>query len=95
MQNPMVLQNPIDEQGTTNVDSLWKGTTNHERLRATGLAFICLTQRKLKLCNAFISKQQMQLRGHEILKKLSTVSMIALEQYSSVKLQNCTEFYCY
>jgi len=33
----VILQNPIDEQGATSVDSLWKGATNHERLRTTVL----------------------------------------------------------
>jgi len=33
----MILQNPINEQGVTSVESLWKGATNHERLRTTGL----------------------------------------------------------
>jgi len=35
----MVLQNPIeiDEQMATSVESLWKGATNHKRLRTTGL----------------------------------------------------------
>jgi len=31
----MILQNPFDEQVATSVDSLWKGHTNHERLRTT------------------------------------------------------------
>jgi len=31
----VILQNPIDEQGATSVGSLWKGATNHERLRNT------------------------------------------------------------
>jgi len=29
----VILQNPIDEQTATSVESLWKGPTNHERLR--------------------------------------------------------------
>jgi len=29
----VISQNPIDEQGATGVDSLQKGTTNHEKLR--------------------------------------------------------------
>jgi len=33
----VILQNPINEQGTKSVDSLWKGATNQERLRTTGL----------------------------------------------------------
>jgi len=33
----VILQNPIDEQGATSVDSLWKGATNDERLRTTAL----------------------------------------------------------
>jgi len=33
----MILQNLIDEQGATNVVSLWKGATNHESLRTTAL----------------------------------------------------------
>jgi len=33
----VILQNPIDEQGATSVESLWKGATNHERLRTIGL----------------------------------------------------------
>jgi len=33
----VILQNPIDEQGTSSVDSLWMGATNHERLWTTGL----------------------------------------------------------
>jgi len=32
----VILQNPIDEQGPQ-VHSLWKGVTNHERLRTTGV----------------------------------------------------------
>jgi len=31
----VILQNPIDGQGTTSVDNLWKGGINHERLRNT------------------------------------------------------------
>ena len=31
----VILQNPIDEQGTTSVERLWKGAANHERLRTT------------------------------------------------------------
>jgi len=34
----VILQNPVDEQWATSVDSLWKGATNHERLRTTGFA---------------------------------------------------------
>jgi len=33
----MILQNPIDEQGATSVDSFGKGATSHERLRTTDL----------------------------------------------------------
>jgi len=33
----VILQNPIDEQGTTSVGSHWKGATNHARLRTTAL----------------------------------------------------------
>jgi len=36
--------------------------------------------------NIFFTKQQLQLRSHEIVNRLSTVSMIALEQWSLVKL---------
>jgi len=32
----VILQNPTDEQRATSVDKLWKGFTNHERLRTTG-----------------------------------------------------------
>jgi len=32
-----MLQNTIDEQEATSVESLWKGATNHESLRTTGL----------------------------------------------------------
>ena len=32
----VILQNLIDEQGVTGVDSLWKGATNHKSLRTTG-----------------------------------------------------------
>jgi len=36
------LQNPIDEQGATSVDSLCKGATNHERLSVLGvLGVVC------------------------------------------------------
>jgi len=28
----VILQNPIDEQGATSVESLWKGATNHENV---------------------------------------------------------------
>jgi len=28
----MILQNPVDEQGATSVDSISKGATNHEML---------------------------------------------------------------
>jgi len=31
----VILQNPIDEQGVTSVDSLWKEVTNRGRLRST------------------------------------------------------------
>jgi len=34
----VVLQNPIDEQGATSIKNLWKGATNHEKLRTTALA---------------------------------------------------------
>jgi len=34
----MLLQNPVDEQGTT---SLWKGATNHERLRTIAQGGAC------------------------------------------------------
>jgi len=34
----VVLQNSVDEPELTSVDSLWKGATNHERLRTTDLA---------------------------------------------------------
>jgi len=33
----VILQNNSDEEGATNVDSLWKGATNHGRLRTTEL----------------------------------------------------------
>jgi len=33
----VILQNPIDKQGTTSVDSLWKRATKYERLRTTAL----------------------------------------------------------
>jgi len=36
--------------------------------------------------NILFTQQQLQLRGHVILNRLSTVSMIALQQYSLVKL---------
>jgi len=35
--------------------------------------------------NILFTKQQVELRGHEILNRLSTASMIASEQYSLVK----------
>jgi len=35
----VILQNPIDEHGAASVESLWKGATNHERLRTTGHEF--------------------------------------------------------
>jgi len=38
----VILQNPIDEQGATSIDRLWKGATNHESLRTTGLVFYFL-----------------------------------------------------
>jgi len=31
----VILQNPIDEQGATSIESFWKGDTNHESLRST------------------------------------------------------------
>jgi len=33
----VILQNPIDEQGTTTLESLRRGATKHERLRNTVL----------------------------------------------------------
>ena len=33
----VISQNPIDEQGVTSVESFWKGGTNSERWRNTGL----------------------------------------------------------
>ena len=33
----MIWQNAIDKQRTTNVESLWKGATNHEGLRTSDL----------------------------------------------------------
>jgi len=33
----VMLQNPIDEQGATSVESLWKWATKHERLRTIDL----------------------------------------------------------
>ena len=33
----VILPDPIDEQGATSVESPYKGTTNHERLRTTEL----------------------------------------------------------
>jgi len=33
----VILQNPIDEQGATSVESLRKWATNHERLRTTAV----------------------------------------------------------
>jgi len=45
----MILQNPIDEQGTTS-ESLWKQATNHERLITTELdaakSRLCAAQRQ-------------------------------------------------
>jgi len=32
----VILQKPIDEQGATGVGSLWKGATDHGRLRTSG-----------------------------------------------------------
>jgi len=37
----VILQNRIDEQGATNVESLWERVTNHERLRSTALIERC------------------------------------------------------
>jgi len=34
----VMLQSPIDEQGTTSVKSRWRGTTNHEKLQTTAQA---------------------------------------------------------
>jgi len=36
----VILQNPINEQEGTSVDSLWKEATNHRRLRAADLGFL-------------------------------------------------------
>jgi len=37
----VILQNPINEQEATSVHSLWKGVTNHDRLRTADLGY-CL-----------------------------------------------------
>jgi len=44
----VILQNPIQELGSTSVESLWKGATNHESLGTTALV-------QPVLCQSFLS----------------------------------------
>jgi len=44
------------------------------------VAFISMQQSKLKLCNAFNSKEKLKLRNHEKGNMLPTVNMTVLEQ---------------
>jgi len=44
------------------------------------VAFISMQQSKLKLCNAFNSKEKLELRNHAKGNMLSTVNMTVLEQ---------------
>jgi len=46
----------------------------------TAAAFISMQQSKLKLCNAFNSKEKLELRNHAKGNMLSTVNMTVLEQ---------------
>jgi len=64
----VILQNPIDEQVGTSVENLWKGGTNHERLRTTGLGavFNCVEKLSVKI---YTIREINEFRMYSALKK--------------------------